>query len=216
MARIMQTEELGVMSEGHYANWGQLAGYFDGDGSVGVDVQLFTLGMYLEFTDNWPGQLDEVETFLQRHGVTTYRPSTRGSGGAYTLKVLTISSVLEVAKRMLPYVCKKRTELKSVVDYYEGRITGQKVIESVNNEVRAGKRVGKMRVVGLPYPYEEGRKLAMDFTRKMAVQANTLRVPSKIQHSIIRDSLTRGVSQEKLARTYGLSRTVVRRILGVK
>ncbi len=213
MVNILQTR--GTDLDGQkYSNWAQLAGYFDGDGTVGLDVQLFTLGLYLEFTDNWEEQLRVVEEFLSSHDVTTYRPGSRSAGGAWTLKVLTVSSVVKAAKEMLPFVAKKQTELNAIVAYYEDRSTAQDVVEIFNQDVIGRKRVGKIRRVSLPYLYSEGRHLAMEMTRRMASQANSLRISDVTKRAIVEDRLERGMSQNQLAVRYGVSRTVIRRVLG--
>ncbi len=211
----MKVLQLGSLenSLSKYSTWGQVAGYFDGDGTVGIDVQLFTLGLYLEFTDNWAEQLGAVEAFLSRSGISVYRPSTITRHGAYTLKILVTHSVVEAAKRMLPYVWKKELELKTTIDYYEGRITGQQVIEVFNEEVNAQKRVGKVRVVSLPHTYPQGRKMAQDFTLQRAVKAKIVEVPEKVRGDIAMEHFGSGTSQEKLAYKYQLSRAVIRRIL---
>ena len=199
-----------------YSTWLQVGAYFDGDGTVGLDVQLFTLGLYLEFTDNWLPQLEMVNRFLTQSAVNTYSPAAQPKNGAFTLKVLRVPDVVEVTKRILPYIWKKESELRTVVDYYGGRLTGDQAVEVFNQEVRVRKRTGRERLVSVPYTYEEGRRLALELSTRRAAEINIVQVPKQIRQAIIRNYLFPGISQEKLALKYGFSRTVIRRILGAK
>jgi hypothetical protein len=199
-----------------YSDWSQVAGYFDGDGNVALDVQLFTLGLYLEFSDNWLHQLTMLKNYLDCTGVQSYLPQNKRREGAQSLKILSISSVVSTARSMLPYTWKKHKELETTVDYYEGRITAQEVVDAFNAEVTAGKRIGKVRVTRMPWHYAEGRKMAQDYTRRLAVEANTIRVPAEVQREITREYLNTGLSQQKLAAKYHFSRTKIRSLLGVR
>ena len=200
-------------ARGKYDSWRQVAGYFDGDGTVGFDIQMFTLGMFLELSENWRPRLQEVETFLNREGIRTYIPNKTLAGRAHVLKILRTPSVIGAARSMLPFAFKKELELKTLLDYYSDLITGNHVIEIFNSEVISGKRVGKIREGTIPHVYSVGRRRAYEFTMHLANQANRIILPESTLTAIVRDRKLLGLGAEGLAVKYGLSRSVIRRVL---
>ena len=114
---------------------------------------------------------------------------------------------------MLPFVFKKRLELKTLIDYYNDLITGSQVIEIFNSEVTSGKRVGKIREGRIPYVYSVGRRRVYEFTMKLANQANRIIIPESTLTAIVMDRRLLGLGAQGLAVKYGLSRTVIRRVL---
>ncbi|MDE1852291.1 MAG: hypothetical protein KGI38_00950 [Thaumarchaeota archaeon] len=70
-------------------------------------------------------------------------------------------------KKMLPYLYKKANEAKSVIDYFEGRTTGNELIEVFKREVEAGRRERKAhRVkVDVPFRYPEGAIIMKEIRR---------------------------------------------------
>jgi hypothetical protein len=61
----------GVTRSSIYNGWRQVAGYFDGDGSVTVHIGKLTLDFGLQFTDNYHPQLEQLQYFLETHQVKT-------------------------------------------------------------------------------------------------------------------------------------------------
>ena len=181
--------------------------------TVGFDIQMFTLGMHLELSENWRPQLQEVETFLIGEGIRTYIPTKTLAGRAHVLKILRTPSVIGAARNMLPFAFKKRLELKTLIDYYNDLITGNQVIEIFNSEVTSGKRVGKIREGRIPYVYSVGRRRALELTMQLANQANRIILPESTLAAIVRDRRLLGLGAEGLAVKYGLSRSVIRRVL---
>ena len=131
-------------TEGGYDNWCAIAGFFDGDGGLDLEVRKFTLHWTLNFTDNWPPQLAEVKRFLESQGIKIGVVRPTGTGG-YKVQVGAIDSLRKCATAMLEGRClhKKRRELLALLDYFDGKITGDSVIALFNDEVRNGVRVGK-------------------------------------------------------------------------
>jgi hypothetical protein len=101
------------------------------------------------FKDDWDRQLLAVRGFLDRNDVTSGDLTMnfhRQSISAWQFRITNVARVLEMSRRMLPYVFKKRTELKGgVLDYLEDRITGDELIALVNNEVAIGSKTGKIK-----------------------------------------------------------------------
>jgi hypothetical protein len=156
-----------------YDNWCAVAGYFDGDGGLDVDVRRHTLHFVLNFVDNWPPQLWQIKLFLEREGVRVGAVRRAGVGG-FKVEVAAIESLMRCAEAMLETRClfKKRGELEMMLGYFKGTATGNQVIEFLNDEVRNGIRVGKLRAPpDLPYNYAEGLRISTRRdTRESALQ----------------------------------------------
>jgi tRNA A37 N6-isopentenylltransferase MiaA len=50
--------------------------------------------------------------------------------------VSAIAGVLAAAKAMLPFCVKKAGDLRTLIDYMEGRISGNEAIEEYNTEIK--------------------------------------------------------------------------------
>ena len=147
-----------------YHSWAQLAGYFDGDGTIyfsDTSNRPYKLSISLVFVDQWGEQLEMIRRFLNDHGVKTSRVLRRSDSQASELAVSQFVSVKESLRRMLPFLHKKEGEARAGLDYYEGRITGNQLLSVFNADVEAGRRERKKRTVVLdvPYTHHEGDKL---------------------------------------------------------
>ena len=211
-------EAVGFGSE-QYTSWEQVAGYFDGDGNVGIEVARRILRIKLRFVDTWKPQVESIWEFLRRHNIKTGHVGCDDKGAwqaAYRLDVTEVESVLRAAKAMLPYVVKKREDLRIAVDYIEGRITGSEALNMFNHEVRIGRRRGKIREPNLSYTRQEGLRLSRLENARKARAAHAVFVNDATQEEIRKDSSGHGLSYIELSRKYVLSVSVIRRILGAR
>jgi len=134
----------GTKSTG-YTSWTQTSGYFDGDGSAHVRLDSpVVLRFTLVWVDNSRDQLSQLRRFLLSVGIKVGGILNHGSG-ASGLQIASPKAVLAAATRMSPYCFKKYEELRIVIDYYENRITGTEAILRLNELVRQGIRLGKIR-----------------------------------------------------------------------
>ena len=118
-----------------YHSWAQLAGYFDGDGTIyfsDTSNRPYKLSISLVFVDQWGEQLEMIRRFLNDHGVKTSRVLRRSDSQASELAVSQFVSVKESLRRMLPFLHKKEGEARAGLDYYEGRITGNQLLSVFN------------------------------------------------------------------------------------
>jgi hypothetical protein len=213
------TEEIGAKdSQGHYSSWEQIAGYFDGDGNVGLEVVDRVLRFKIRFVDTWKPQIEAVASFLTSEGI---RCGNIGKGDkrgnwqvAYRLDVVGVQSVLHAAKQMVNYTVKKRLDLLVLIDYLENRITGNDAIRILNQEVAAGRRRGKPRTEGVPYARSEGLRLSQIENAKKAREAHAVNVSDGIEKSIRWDHYENKLGHVRLSKKYGYSVSVIRRILG--
>ncbi len=148
-----------VAARGGYTDWTAVAGFFDGDGSVDIDVRAYTIHWVISFSDNWLGQIEQIREFLVKHGIRVGKTRRAGVGG-WTCEVKEISSLKTMAIEMLRSggIYKKKRELLLLIDYYSDKVRGTEVLEAFNTEVRLGIRVGKIRKTGLPYTHTGGVK----------------------------------------------------------
>jgi hypothetical protein len=200
-----------------YNTWGQIGGYFDGDGNVGLEAVRYVIRFKLRFSDTWEPQIKAVRSFLGSKNVTTTvisRERHLDKKDAYRIDVDSIAGVLKAAKAMLPYCVKKAEDLQIVVDYLEGRITGNKAIERFNQEVRMGRRSGYIREPTLPFTREEGIRLAQLENARKARSAYAVTIKDEVQQAIRSDRKELKLSQIRLSKKYGYTVSVIRRVLG--
>jgi hypothetical protein len=200
-----------------YESWQQIGGYFDGDGNVGVEVVKFTLRFRLRFSDTWRPQIKTIKDFLNERGLSTselWRESNQGHLDAYRIEIVEIRSVLTAGIAMLQYCVKKAEDLRIMIDYLEGRITGNQAIERLNDEVRKGRRSGFIRELTLPYTRSEGLRIKELENARKARAAYHVDVSRKVQNEIRRAHRIGKLSFVKLSKRYGYSTKVIRRVLG--
>jgi hypothetical protein len=153
-----------------YRSWLQVAGYFDGDGTIyfsDTSNRPFKLSISLVFVDQSIDQIKSVKDFLNLRGVMTSNVLKRSDVEAYELAVSQFKSVRKVLRRMIPFLCKKEVEARAALDYYEGKITGNELLAVFKAEVEAGRRERKARTVLLDVPYTrpEGDRIMKSLRR---------------------------------------------------
>lgn len=139
-----------------YTSWRQVAGYFDGDGTIAtsdISNQPYKLGLSLIFVDQSAEQIANVRNFLHRHSLRTSNILKSSKGTADIVVVSEFNSVKRMLGCMLPFLCKKAREARAALDYYQGEITGTEVI-ATSQEVVAGRRERRSRKVQLNVPYK--------------------------------------------------------------
>jgi hypothetical protein len=128
-----------------YDSWGQVGGYFDGHGTVYVNISSSdVLQFSLIWVDNCREQLGQLRRFLVSQGISTGEVLRRGDG-VFTLHIAGPTNVLMAAKLLIPCCFKKALELRLAVDYYENRISGTEAIEGFNSAAKHSIRAGKIR-----------------------------------------------------------------------
>ena len=201
---------------GQYTSWEQVAGYFDGDGNVGVEVVKYVLKFKLRFSDTWKPQVLTIKWFLNREGISTsalWLEKRDCRLDAYRIEVSSIADVLAAAKAMLPFCVKKAEDLQILVDYLEGRLNGNQAIERFNEEVRTGRRSGFIREPTLPHTRTEGLRIKQLENARKARAAYAVDISQGIQEQIKSDHSKEKLGHVRLSKKYGCSVSVIRRIL---
>jgi len=208
------------ISEPSYSSWKQVAGYFDGDGNVGLEVVKRVLRFKLRFVDTWRPQIQSIAIFLARSKIRCGSVGKDGKIGlwqaAYRLDIVEVRSVIRAARAMLPYTVKKHLDLQVVIDYLEGKITGNQALKLFNEEARSGRRRGKIRVQSLPYTRQDGLRMAQLENAKRARAVYAVNVGEETERRIREDHEILGLGHIRLSRKYGCSESVIRRVLGKK
>jgi len=206
-----------------YHSWRQVAGYFDGDGNIGIsDVsnRPYKISLSVVFTDQSIDQIANVRDFLRNNGVKTRNTLKTSKGTANIVVVGGFESVKKILKAMLPYLCKKENEVKAVIDYFEDRITGNELMTILRQEVEAGRRERRPHQVALNVPYTRSRGLAlMKANRKARLRDAFGRFRSKVTPEdfarIREEHFEQGKQQTDLMSKYPqYSKETIRRVLG--
>ena len=205
-----------VESCGGYTSWRQVAGYFDGDGNVGLEIVKRVLHFRLRFVDTWRPQVDSIKSFLDRNGIVTGQVGCDNKNdrhSVFRVEVAQIASVIKAAKAMRRLAVKKAEDLRITIDYLEGRITGNEAVAAFNDEVVSGRRRGKHREAEIPYTREQGIRLSKLANAKKARAAHAVKVAIEIQEKIRNEHYKMKLGSIRLSKKYGYSQSVIRRIL---
>ncbi|MDV3277860.1 MAG: hypothetical protein LYZ69_05270 [Nitrososphaerales archaeon] len=206
-----------------YRSWGQVGGYFDGDGTISFSDttnQPYKLSLSLIFVDQSVDQIRNVREFLIRNGVKPGNVLKMSMGNAYMVAVSQLDSVEQTLRYMLPYLCKKANEARAALDYYEGRITGNQLALVFRNEVEAGRRERRNRKVPIDVPYKrpEGDRLMKQLRNdrlRDAFGRFRAKVTPRDYEKIRREHFDRGKRLCDLTKEYPqYARETIRRVLG--
>jgi len=139
-----------------YKSWRQVAGYFDGDGTIGISDttnQPYKLSLSLIFVDQSFDQIKNVRDFLTRCRVRTSNILKTSKGSAHMVAISEFKAVKRFLRCMLPFLYKKANEARSALEYYDGKITGNELLAVFREEVEAGRRERRERKVALDVPF---------------------------------------------------------------
>lgn len=208
---------------GPYASWRQVAGYFDGDGTIyfsDTSNQPYKLSLTVIFSEQSLDQIKMLQEFLQRDGIITSKILKTVAGTSYMLAISRFDHVLRAMKELLPHLFKKANEVAAAIDYYEGRITGNQLQMDFEQEVEAGRRERHPRKVKIDVPFTlpEGAAL-MKANRRIKLRDAFGRFRAKVtpeDYASIREEYFRkGIQVPELTKRYPqYARETIRRILG--
>jgi hypothetical protein len=206
-----------------YEIWGQVAGYFDIDGTVALsDLSNlpYKLSISLILVDQSYDQIKNVRDFLQRHGIKTSNILKHYKLSAYMIAVSEYESVKKMLRGMLPFLCKKANEARAALDYYEDRMTGNELNRIFKEEVEAGRRERRPHRVVIDVPYTRTNGLVLMKTNRKATLRDAFgRFRSKVAQEdfarIREEHFGRGRQLTDLIAAYPqYSKETIRRILG--
>lgn len=130
-------------------SWDYVSGFFDGEGSITVEAPAGSgvLVISLTFSQKYRPLLEAVAAFLNTNGIY---------GTIYPTK----ETVNEIRARRIGDICRllskmnlflKREQALAVLSYYNGAITGNKLLRIFDSEYRLGKRRSTPMKPGLDF-----------------------------------------------------------------
>jgi hypothetical protein len=205
-----------------YDSWSQVAGYFDGDGTISISDMTnmpYKLSLSLVFVDQSFDQIKTIREFLWRHGIPTSNILRTSKNSAYMVAVSQFDAVKEALGQMLPYLCKKEIEARAALDYYENRITGNQLALVFRQEVEAGRRERHARRIEIDVPFIRNvGDATMKELRKDKLRDAFGRYRAKVtaeDFQSIRQKYDRGETMKELMVEFpNYCRTTIQRILG--
>lgn len=198
-----------------YTSWSQVAGYFDGDGSVSIFIWKFVVAFYLDFADQYEEQLGQIVAFLRSKGIRTGIVRKMSNAAAYALRIGDQKSVVRIAEKIAPFCVKKRAELETLLEYRKlDLITGSEVQSRFRHFVeigmreRHGKRIFKPMAWSFSVGYRRSRMGRRTHPRKRwPVLSEAQMKQAREKHNVLGESIT------MLSSFYGVSRSAIWRIL---
>lgn len=198
-----------------YSTWEQLAGYFDGDGSVSILIWKFVVSFYLDFADQCREQLEQIVAFLRSQGIRTGIVRKMSSSAAYFLRIADQESVAKIAESVVRFCFKKRAELRTLLEYRKyNLITGSEVQMRFARYVETGfrERHGKRAFIPMPWAFSVGyRRSRMgarrDPRKRWPVLSEAQKQEARVRHNVFGETIT------ALGLFYGVSRMAMWRIL---
>lgn len=161
-----------------------------------------------------------LRAFLIKRGITPSNVLKTSKGTASMIAIGTFDGVLAAAKAMLPYLFKKRNEAIAVINYYEGRITGNNLVAIFQQEVEALRRERRNHTVkiNVPYTYPEGDAKMKERRRQRMreVLTKTRAKVTQLDYARIREEhFAEGKRLRDLVKEYPqYARETIRRVLG--
>lgn len=209
-ARAKQTP---TVRRSAYSTWEQVAGYFDGDGTVSISITRFGFAIELVLVDNYKPLLEHIASFLLKKGFfSTFFFHKSNGRSSWRLRVKRKEDVIGVLSSVLLHLDKKREETKAAIEYLTDRIDGVEFARRINNQVKIGERVGKRLLPeDLHFLKSEGKALGQ--RRAAATRRSQGRVTPEVAERIVRDYRECGTSQRNLAKVYGVSQSWISRII---
>jgi hypothetical protein len=194
---------------GGYSTWEQVAGYFDGDGSPKVHVNVYTISLSVSWADQDIEIIQHIAQFLRNRGIFgNLIKFSRGDSVYYELDVSEGHNALAALKEMLPHLDKKRSQVKGAIDYLENRITGDEFITVLNEAVRTKKRSSWLITRPMPYTKHQGKRLGRSKRRH---GCRVLTTDQLLDAKLKRD--LRGLTFRELAKIYNVAPSTIHRSL---
>lgn len=188
----------GQDEERGYKSWQQVAGYFDGDGSPKVHVGAYTINITASWSYKDSEILEHVKKFLSSKGILgRLGRFQRGAEVYFELTVSEGGNALLAFKKMLPFLDKKRDQVRAVVCYLENRSTGNQLVAVLNDAVMRNKRSSSVRFVDMPFTKIQGKAKRNTSGERILTREQLV--------AMKRERELRGLSNRKIAKVLHVS-----------
>lgn len=195
-----------------YQTWGQVGGYFDGDGTVILTLAMFTVIPSIDWADSYRPQLEDVRDFPIENGLrpTKVYPCGKSEKPVWHLRLYEKGGLRTALSNMLPSLNKKFGQVKATIDYFENKISGEVLLRRFNDATREGTRSGFIWDVKMPYTRAEGIAHAQSIVAK-GKRASLILTTEVLDE--IRELRAREATLREISFIYGVSRSSIRRAI---
>ena len=150
-------------------NWDYISGFFDGEGSITVDARpdLGVLIVYVTISQKYRPLLSAIAEFLDRNGIICQL--CRNGRAVHEIRIRRIENVCKLLGRLTLNL--KRNQALATIAYYDGRITGNQLLQIFDTEHKMGRRRSSPLKLGMSYPLThkeallEAQKIRVSATR---------------------------------------------------
>jgi hypothetical protein len=165
--------------------WEYISGFFDGEGSITVETraELGVLVISLTFSQKYRPLLEAIATFLRANEITC--TVCQNSATVHEIRVRRIESVCKLLRRL--NLILKRNQAVATLAYFDGKISGNEVVEAFDHEFRMGRRKLTPLRPGVNFPLRHSEAvLNARKTRALAARSANL--------TLTRDLLVRRIN----------------------
>jgi hypothetical protein len=195
----------------NYTTWHQIAGYFDGDGSVTLNPEMFTVSLGLDWADSYKLQLEGVQRFLTNEGLKPAQIYAMGKENpVWHLRLTKRADLLRALSKITPLLIKKKDQVDAANCYLQNEITAEELIEEFNEATRTGTRSGYLRTLRMPYKHDQGVAKAQENGRKRRSAMNRIS-PSVL--NAVGNRKKNGTTLREISDAIGVSPSSIRRSL---
>jgi len=184
---------------------------------VSIFVGKFTIAFYLDWSDQCREQLEQIAAFLRSQGIRVGVVRKQSNSAAFGFRIGDGKSVIEIAERITPFCFKKRKELLTLLEYRKlDLITGSEVQHRFEQLVNVGmrERHGNRSFRPMPWTYSVGYHLSR---KSIGLLSHRYRLFQALSEAQKQEAMERhnvfGESISALARSYGISRSAMWRLL---
>ncbi len=177
----------------------------------------FTIAFYLDWSDQCREQLEQISVFMKSQGIRVGVVRKQSNSAAFGFRIGNRKSVIEIAERMAPFCFKKRKELLTLLEYRKlDLITGSEVQSRFKQLVKLGmrERHGRRPFKPMPWTYSVGFHLSR---KSIGLLSHRYRLFQALSEDQKQEAMARhnvfGESISALAKSYGISRSAIWRLL---
>ncbi len=186
-------------------NWSYVSGFFDGEGGISVSGRAgaYALALKVTICQKSLHVLQIIKVFLQLVGIRSVIYTY--VNGMHALEIGRIDDLLRFFRSVNSVV--KRRQVRTALEYLEGRISGNKLLQVYDIEFRQGKRKNSpRRKIGLRFPMTrfEARRTAATISFEARAKGNRRAYLERLEQRILSLPITFGVRD--IQRTIGVSK----------
>jgi LAGLIDADG-like domain len=144
------TARFGDITDSSPIGWDYISGFFDGEGSITVETRADSgvLVIFLTFSQKYRPLLEAIAKFLRVNGITCTVYQVKET--VHEIRIRRIESICKLLRRLR--LTLKRDQATATLAYFDGRISGNQLIEVFDLDFKLGKRRSTPLRPGVDYP----------------------------------------------------------------